>query len=244
LAAAGLEEPSVSLTASIRRRQAEGRLPVLSEIKVRSPKEGDLLRGRDPVALAKTMSSRPVAGISVVTEPQDFGGSLALLLEVTAAVDAPVLRKDFVRDLRGLEETVSTGAAGILLTVGVIERDLLVELHAAGRALGLETLVEVHDAGELDWVRSQGLEPDLLGINNRDILVGETDDGDVSLTEGLVSLVPDGWLVLSESAISGPDDARRAREAGADAVLVGTWILQAPDPATAIDALAAVGWPA
>ena len=82
----------MSLTGSIRRRQAEGRLPVLSEIKVRSPKEGDLLRGRDPVALAKTMSARPVAGISVVTEPRDFGGSLSLLREVTAAVDAPVLR--------------------------------------------------------------------------------------------------------------------------------------------------------
>lgn len=234
----------MSLTASIRRRQAEGRLPVLSEIKVRSPKEGDLLRGRDPAALARTMSARPVAGISVVTEPRDFGGSLALLREVTAVVDAPVLRKDFVRDRPGLEETVSAGAAAILLTVGMIERDVFAELHHAAQELGLETLVEVHDARELAWVRSQGVEPDILGINNRDIQIGEIDDGDVSLTEGLVSLVPDGWLVLSESAIAGPDDARRARDAGADAVLVGTSILQAPDPGAAIDALAAVGWPA
>ena len=231
-----------TLTGSIRRRQAEGRLPVLSEIKVRSPKEGDLLRGRDPVALAKAMSDRPVAGISVVTEPRDFGGSLELLRDVTAAVDAPVLRKDFVSDRLGLAETVSAGAAAILLTVGVIERGVLAELHEAAQALGLETLVEVHDANELDWVRSQGLEPDILGINNRDILVGEVDDGDVSLTEGLASFVPDGWLVLSESAIAGPEDARRAREAGADAVLVGTSILRAPDTLAAIDALAAVGW--
>jgi indole-3-glycerol phosphate synthase len=91
-------------------------------------------------------------------------------------------------------------------------------------------------------VRGQDLEPDILGINNRNIVQREVDDGDVSLTEELISFVPEGWLVLSESAISGPDDARRAREAGADAVLVGTSILKAPDPAAAIDALAAVGW--
>jgi indole-3-glycerol phosphate synthase len=232
-----------SLAGSIRRRQAEGALPVLSEIKVRSPKEGDLMRGRDPVALARTMAARPVAGISVVTEPRDFGGSVELLREVAAAVDAPVLRKDFVRDVAGLEETAAAGAAAILLTVSMIERGLLAELHAAAQGLGLDTLVEVHERAELEWVLAEGLQPDLLGVNNRDIRIGEVDDGDVSLTEGLAALVPDGWLVLSESAISGPADALRAREAGADAVLVGTSILKAPDPAAAIDALTAVGWP-
>src|SRR5262249_30578505 len=168
----------LNLTSSIRRRQAEGRLPVLSEIKVRSPNEGDLLRGRDPLALAPTMAARPVAGIWVVTEPREFGGSLVLLRDVTAAVDAPVLRKDFVRDRTGLEETVSAGAAAILLTVGMIERDVFSGLHEAAHELGLETLVEVHDTAELEWVRSQGLEPDILGINNRDIQIGEIDDGD------------------------------------------------------------------
>jgi indole-3-glycerol phosphate synthase len=234
----------VSLASSIRRRQAEGTLPVLAEIKVRSPKEGDLLRGRDPVILAQAMAGRAVAGISVVTEAREFGGSIALLRDVVAAVDAPVLRKDFVRDLAALEETSTAGASAILLTVCMIERVLLAELHEAARELGLETLVEVHNREELEAVRAQGLEPDVLGINNRDILVLEVDDGDVSRTEDLAGLVPDGWLVLSESAISGPDDARRAREAGADAVLVGTSILQAADPGALIDELAAVGWSA
>lgn len=231
----------MSIKESIARRQAEGRLPVLSEIKVRSPKEGDLLRGRDPVALAQTMAGRAVAGISVVTEPKDFGGSVDLLRKVTAAVDVPVLRKDFVSDRAGLEETVAAGAAAILLVVSSIDRALFADLHVTAQELGLETLVEVHDAGEIEWVRAQELEPDILGINNRDIVRREIDDGDVSLTEGLVQFVPQGWLVLSESAIAGPDDARRAREAGADAVLVGTSILQASDPASAIDALVAVG---
>jgi len=232
----------LTLKESIRRRQGEGRLPVLAEIKVRSPKEGDLLRGRNPVALAQAYAARPVAGISVVTEPEQFGGSVELLREVAAAVEVPVLRKDFVRDVAGLEETAAAGAAAILLVVSMTGRDAFVELHDAAQDLGLETLVEVHDAGELEWVRVQGLEPDVIGVNNRDIRVGEVDDGDVSLTEELARFVPHGWLVLSESAISGPDDARRARDAGADAVLVGTSILRAPDPGSAIDALAGVGW--
>ena len=230
------------LGVSIRRRQAEGVLPVLSEIKVRSPKEGDLLRGRAPAELARAMATRPIAGISVVTEPRDFGGSIELLREVAAAVDVPILRKDFVREPAGLAETRDAGASAILLTVCMIDEPVLVELHAAAQELGLETLVEVHDRSELERVLTLGLEPDILGINNRDILVGEVDDGDVSLTESLASLVPAGRLVLSESAIHGPADARRARDAGADAVLVGTSILQAPDTVLAIDALVGVGW--
>jgi indole-3-glycerol phosphate synthase len=231
-----------SLAARIRQRQAEGALPVISEIKVRSPKEGDLVRGRAPTELARTMAGRSIAGISVVTESREFGGSVELLREVAAAVDVPILRKDFVRAAAGLAETREAGASAILLTVCMIEASLLVELHAAARALGLETLVEIHDRAELERVLQLGLEPDILGINNRDILVLEVDDGDVSRTESLVALVPDGWLVLSESAIEGPDDARRARDAGADAVLVGTSILQAADTGVAIDALVGVGW--
>jgi indole-3-glycerol phosphate synthase len=141
-----------------------------------------------------------------------------------------------------VHETVDAGASALLLTVSLLEDPLLSELHAEARANGLETLVETHDRDEIDRVVSLGLEPDVLGINNRDILVLETDDGDVSQTEGLASLAPPGWLVLSESAIQGPVDASRARDAGADAVLVGTAILQAEDPAAAIDALVGIGW--
>ena len=231
-----------SLVERIRRRQREGLLPVLSEIKVRSPKEGDLLRGRAPDDLARAYASRPIAGISVVTEPIDFGGSLDLIRLISPLVDVPILRKDFIRDPAGMEETADAGASAVLLTIGVLGGGLLAELHAAAKSHELETLVETHDAEELQRVRALGVEPDLLGINNRDILVGETDEGDVSVTEGLTARVPSGWLVLSESAIDGPEDARRARDAGADAVLVGTSILKAADPCRAIDELVSVGW--
>ncbi|MGH9038683.1 MAG: indole-3-glycerol phosphate synthase TrpC, partial [Acidimicrobiia bacterium] len=130
-----------------------------------------------------------------------------------------------------------------LLTVCMQDDEPLARLHAAAQARGLETLVEVHDEDDVCRVRALGLRPDVLGINNRDILVREIDDGDVTVTERLARTAPPDTLVLSESAISGPGDARRARAAGADAVLVGTSILVAPDPDAAIRALVDVGWP-
>jgi indole-3-glycerol phosphate synthase len=232
-----------SLVASIRRRQQERRMPVLSEIKVRSPKEGDLLRGRAPEALAGEMAACPIAGLSVVTEPADFGGNLELVRRVRPVVDLPILRKDFLHCEEDLEDTVAAGADAVLLTVCLHGDEPLARLHTAARQRGLETLVEVHDETDLRRVRALGLHPDILGVNNRDILVREVDDGDVTVTERLATSIPSGTLLLSESAITGPADAARARQAGADAVLVGTSILQAQDPAQAIGALVAIGWP-
>ena len=235
---------SRSLAASIRRRQAEGVMPVISEIKVFSPKEGDLLRGRAPVDLAAVMATTEVAGVSVVTEMVHFLGDTEIVRAIRPLVHVPILRKDFVASERDLDETVDCGADAILLTVCLLHDEPLVRLNAAAHERGLETLVEVHDDKDIARVVELGVKPDVLGVNNRNIQIGETDDGDVSLTERLVPMLPAGSVLLSESAISGPDDARRARAAGADAVLVGTWILQAPDPAEAIRSLTAVGWPA
>ena len=232
-----------SLAASIRRRQAEGLLPVLSEIKVRSPKEGDLLRGRAPENLAAAMATTPIAGLSVVTELIHFGGDLDIVRTIRPLVAVPILRKDFVRTEGDLDDTVEAGADAVLLTVCLLDDEPLARLHAAAQERGLETLVEVHDDKDVARVAELGMRPDVLGVNNRDIQIGETDDGDVSLTERLAPTLPAGSVLLSESSIRGPADARRARAAGADAVLVGTSILQAPDPVEAIRALVGVGWP-
>lgn len=228
-------------------------MPVLSEIKVRSPKDGDLLRGRSPEALAGAMAACAIAGLSVVTEADDFGGDLDIVRRVRPVVSVPILRKDFLHTEADLDETVEAGADAVLLTVCMQDDEPLARLHAAAQERGLETLVEVHDEADLHRVQALGLRPDVLGINNRDILVREVDDGDVTVTERLAAAfffgdtpnpgAPEGTIVLSESAIAGPGDAVRARAAGADAVLVGTSILQAPDPAAAIRALVGVGWP-
>jgi indole-3-glycerol phosphate synthase len=236
------KEIKLSLAESIRRRQQEGLMPVLAEIKVRSPREGDLLRGRAPEVLAKEMAACPIAGLSVVTEPDDFGGHLDIVRRVRPVVPVPILRKDFLDDEGDLDETLAAGADAVLLTVCMQEDEPLVRLHAAARQRGLETLVEVRDEKDVGRVQSLGLYPNIMGINNRDILVREVDDGDVSVTERLAQALPTGALVLSESSITGPADARRARDAGAHAVLVGTSILLAPDPAEAIRALVDIGW--
>lgn len=231
-----------SLAASIRARQRQGVFPVISEVKVRSPKEGDLLAGRDPAAYAREMASAGVAGISVVTEAQHFGGSFELLRAVVAAVDLPVLAKDFVTSRAQVDDLAAAGAATVLLIAANLDVAELAALIEHARARGVETLVEAHTAQEVRVVA--GLDGDLLGINNRDITVLEIDDTDVSRTAQLAGLYPPGRPVISESAIACADDVRRAGAAGADAVLVGTAALRAPDTAAFLRGLTAVGWPA
>lgn len=222
--------------------QARGVMPVIAEIKVRSPKEGDLLRGRSVADLVRAYATRPIAGISVVTEPNDFGGSLDIVEQVRALTDLPILRKDFPRSRADFEAGVRAGATTVLMTVRMLDPESFPALHAQALELGLETLVELHDQADAERVRDWGLRPSLIGVNNRDIAIGETDDGDVTRTERLAAQVGVDAPLVSESAIAGAADARRARDAGADAVLVGTAILTAPDPGAMIDELVGVGW--
>jgi indole-3-glycerol phosphate synthase len=125
----------VLLSESIRRRQQDGLMPVLSEIKVRSPKDGDLLRGRRPEDLARTMASCPIAGLSVVTEPHDFGGDLELVRQVRPVVSLPILRKDFIKTEQELDETHGAGADAVLVGTTI--------LLAQDPARALRELIEV-----------------------------------------------------------------------------------------------------
>ncbi len=230
-----------SMCASIRRRQREGWFPVISEIKVRTEKEGELLRGRDPAELARDMARSPIAGLSVVTEPVHFGGHMELLRAVAAAVDLPVLHKDFVTTEAQLRESAAAGASAVLLITALLEPDPLAELIESARALGLETLVEAHDVREVQAL--EHLTFDLAGINNRDIRVLEVDDGDVSRTEALAAACARDRLLVSESAIGCAADVRRAGRSGADAVLVGTAALKPARPGDVLDEMTSVGWP-
>ncbi len=235
-------EGRLSLSASIRKRQQEGRFPVISEVKIRSDKEGDLLGGRDPAKLAREMALRAVAGISVVTESEHFGGSMGLLRSVAAVVDVPVLHKDFITSEHQIEESAAFGASAILLITGMLDAERLVRLIEAARNNGLETLVEAHTLEELR--RIEDLTFDLMGINNRDIMVYETDDNDVTRTEDLARFCRRGRLLISESSINTADEVRRAGRSGADAVLIGTAILKAERMSELLDELVSVGWPA
>jgi indole-3-glycerol phosphate synthase len=231
-----------TLSASIRQRQREGRYPVISEVKARSDKAGDLLRGRDPAAFALEMARAPVAGISVVTEPTHFGGHMAMLRAVADAVALPVLHKDFITTEQQVEASAAHGASALLLITSMLPVERLARLIDAARACGLETLVEAHTLAEVR--RIAHLPFDLMGINNRDITIFEVDDTDVSKTESLAAYCGEGRILISESAISSPEAARRAGRSGADAVLVGTAVLTAADPRAFLEQLTAVGWPA
>ena len=222
-------------SAALEAARSAGRAPLIAEVKCRSPKEGDLLAGRDPVALAGTMESAGAACLSVVTEAEHFGGSRELLAAVAAAVSVPVLRKDFITDREEVRASRELGASCLLLIVAVLDWPLLAELHGEAHRQGIETLVEIRDGAELE--KALTLDLDLLGINNRDIRRLETDDGTVANALRLLQRVPPGIRTVSESAVSTAADVRAVVEAGVLGVLVGTSLLRAADAAQAVEEL-------
>ncbi len=231
-----MENRQRRFTAALEAARAAGRTPLISEIKVKSPKEGDLLAGRDPVALARDMQSAGATCLSVVTESRRFGGNMELLRSVASAVSLPVLRKDFVTDPEDVRATREHGASCLLLMVAMLDWAKLVELHEEAHRCGLETLVEVHEEAELD--KALTLELDLLGINNRDIRQLETDNGTVAATLRLLRRGPPGVRAISESSISTPQEVRDVLAGGGLGVLVGTSILRARDVGEGIRRLA------
>lgn len=210
---------------SLKQAERPNRNIVIPDIKCFSPKEGDLMRGRNPVDYAVALCEAGAPVLSVVTEEKEFHGSLSMLKAITDAVKVPVLRKDFIHTREELIETAKAGAAAILLMCSCLEREELKSLYYQALELGLDPFVETHRAEDFELVRELGAR--LVGINNRDILVLERDEGDVSNTEGLAGLAPGDAFLVTESSIKNPDEVRRAIAAGANAALVGTAILQA-----------------
>jgi indole-3-glycerol phosphate synthase len=212
-----------------------GFVAVIPDIKCISPKEGDLLQGRDPAHTAQQLVRCGAPVLSVVTEPERFGGSPQLLHAVAQAAPVPVLRKDFITREDQLAETAELGAAAVLLICAVTDEKTLWMLYEKAMRLGLEPFVEVHTAQEMELAKK--LEARLIGINNRDIVTLERDDGGPSRTAALASGVPAGALLVSESGIVSPDDAKLAASAGANAILVGTALWKARNMSAAYHAL-------
>jgi indole-3-glycerol phosphate synthase len=223
------------LSEAILRAKRQGILPLIADIKPVSPRDGELLGSRDAAELARNLAAAGACAVSVVTEPKRFGGSLQILRRVSEAVTVPVLRKDFLLSGEEIEESREQGAAAVLLILATTPDPLASDLYRLSLELGLEVVVEIHTRRELE--RALALSPAIIGINNRDILSFETDSGDVGVTEKLAPLVPEGILRISESSLQTGEDIRRAIGAGADAVLLGTAILKADDPATTLSRL-------
>jgi len=208
---------------------------VIAEVKRRSPSKGDLADIPDPGALAAAYERGGAAAVSVLTEQRRFGGSLADLDEVRAAVTTPVLRKDFVVDSYQLLEARAHGADLALLIVAALPGDQLDRLHDAARELGLTPLVEVHDEPEAE--RAVALGAALVGVNARNLKTLEVDRA----TFGKVApMLPDDVVRVAESGIGSPDDVRRFVGEGAGVVLVGEALVKDGDPEGAVRALTGV----
>ncbi|ELY26350.1 indole-3-glycerol-phosphate synthase [Haloferax volcanii] len=204
-----------SFPEAVAETEAAGRVPVIAEVKPTSPTtEG--VREDDPVELAREMVAGGATALSVLTEPEHFGGSAESLRRIREAVDVPVLRKDFIMNEAQLDVVQSDL---VLLIARFVGEDLPALVEAA-RDRGFQPLVEVHTREELTAALAAGA--DIVGINNRDLGKLEVDLGTF---EELAPEAPEDVLLVAESGVQTVDDARRMREAGADALLVGTAIM-------------------
>jgi indole-3-glycerol phosphate synthase len=209
-----------SLPGALSAAEADGRVPVIAEVKPTSPTT-DGRRDADPVDLAEAMVAGGAAALSVLTEPEHFGGSPDTLREVRAAVDVPVLRKDFVLKKAQLD---TVAADAVLLIARLL--DDLDGMIAAARERGFQALIEVHTAAELDRALAAGA--DLVGVNNRDLAALEVD---LSTFGRVADGAPDDVTLIAESGIGSAEDVRRMRGAGAEGLLIGSAIMDG-DPET------------
>lgn len=215
-------------------RQA-GRVAVIAEVKKASPSAGIIRADFDPVTIARTYERHGAAALSVLTDTDYFQGSLAYLTAARAAVACPVLRKDFILERYQLLEARLANADAVLLIAECLPGNRLAELQRDAVALGLHTLIELHDAEELPRVLDAG--GPVIGINNRDLRTFKTR---LEHTLDLLPRIPGDRTVVSESGITSHADLVRLGVAGARAVLVGESLMRSPDIGAALDALRGV----
>ncbi|GAB2633580.1 indole-3-glycerol phosphate synthase TrpC [Nocardioides ginkgobilobae] len=208
---------------------------VIAEVKRRSPSKGALADIPDPTVLAKEYAAGGAAAISVLTEQRRFGGNLADLRAVRAAVDVPLLRKDFIVTEYQLVEARAAGADLALLIVAALDDDTLRRLHDTAGELGLTVLVEVHDEAETE--RAVALGAELVGVNARNL---KTLAIDPDTFGRLAPGIPDDRVKVAESGIFGRDDVARFVSEGARAVLVGEALVKDGDPRAAVAAMTGV----
>jgi indole-3-glycerol phosphate synthase len=208
------------------------RIRVIAECKRRSPSKGVLKADYDPVAIARGYQGGGAAAISVLTEPTFFDGSLSHLEEVRAAVDVPLLRKDFVVCEYQLLEAKAAGADAVLLIVSALTADELATLHEQAGRLGLDALVEVHDLDELDVAVEAGAR--IVGVNNRNLRNLQVD---LEASDRIIARMPGDVVAVSESGLKSADDLLRLRRGGYHAFLIGERFMTADAPGAALHEL-------
>lgn len=246
VAARKRQRPEVSLDGALPARDFAGalrrgdRVALIAEVKQASPSRGVLREGFDPVGLAREYAGAGAACISVLTDEQFFKGHDRYLEQIRAAVDVPLLRKEFIIDPWQVAESRALGADAILLITAILSDEELRDFHDRAAELGMDALVEVHTEAEME--RALTLEFRLIGINNRNLHTFETT---LETTERLAPAAVAGGetLVVSESGIYSADDAARVAQVGARAVLVGEALVREGEVAAKVRELAGVPVP-
>lgn len=197
---------------------------LIAEVKKASPSKGVLIEDFDPVGLGTIYAENGAAAVSVLTDEKFFQGHLDYMRNVRAAIEAPVLRKDFIIDAYQIHEARAANADAVLLIVAALDDDQLRSLYAEITRLGMTALVEVHNEAELD--RALALGATVIGVNNRDL---KTFDVDLETTGRLAKRMPDDVILVAESGIRNADDVKRMGDLGASAVLVGESLVKTAD---------------
>lgn len=208
---------------------AGAELSVIAEVKRRSPSKGDIASDLDAASLADAYASGGAACLSVLTDERFFGGSMADLTAARGASGLPVLRKDFTLSTNDVCDARLAGADAVLLIVSVLEHRQLCELIELAHELGMACLVEAHHEHEIERAVDAGAR--VIGVNQRNLADFSVDH---ERAARLAKLIPGDVIGVAESGIRGPDDAKRAAEAGYNAVLVGEALVRSSDPAQAL----------
>ena len=217
-------------------RGGDGAVKIISEVKRSSPSKGALAQIPDPAALASVYEAGGASVVSVLTEQRRFHGSLADLDAVRAAVDIPILRKDFIVTPYQIHEARAHGADLILLIVAALEQNALVSLLERTRSLGMEALVETHS--RLEALRALEAGASIIGVNARNLKTLEVDR---STVEQVIDVIPQDVVAVAESGVAQAHDVFEYAKWGADAVLVGEALVTSGNPLSSIQDMVSAG---